>query len=60
MERLSEFHASSVRKEEVLQAEMTEIRRAICEAADSFTAEKKSLEESHNGLSLRGRDARFS
>ncbi|KAB1205586.1 hypothetical protein CJ030_MR7G017758 [Morella rubra] len=47
------FCASSSKREEELQAEAVELRLAMCEPADSFIAEKKGLEESRTGLTVR-------
>ncbi|KAB1206155.1 hypothetical protein CJ030_MR7G014300 [Morella rubra] len=52
LQRLSEYRASSSKREEALQVELVEVHRAMREAADSFATEKKNLEESRTHLSL--------
>lgn len=52
MQRLSDFLASSLKKEETLQAELVDLRCAMHKAADSLAAEK-DLEESRTGLTIR-------
>ncbi|KAB1226872.1 hypothetical protein CJ030_MR1G002655 [Morella rubra] len=53
LQRLSDSRASSSKREEALRAELVGLRRAMREAADSFAAEKRSLEEARTGLTLR-------
>lgn len=53
LQHLSEFLASSSKREETLRAEVVGIRCAMREVADSFATKKKNLEEIHIGLSLR-------
>ncbi|KAB1226839.1 hypothetical protein CJ030_MR1G012143 [Morella rubra] len=53
LQRLSDSRASSSKREEALRTELVGLRRAMREAADSFAAEKRSLEEARTGLTLR-------
>ncbi|KAB1223696.1 hypothetical protein CJ030_MR2G011691 [Morella rubra] len=53
LQRLSDSRASSSKREEALRTELVGLRRAMREAADSFAAEKRGLEEARTGLTLR-------
>ncbi|KAB1219227.1 hypothetical protein CJ030_MR3G001290 [Morella rubra] len=53
LQRLSDSRASSSKREEALRTELVGLRRTMREAADSFAAEKRSLEEARTGLTLR-------
>ncbi|KAB1226880.1 hypothetical protein CJ030_MR1G011837 [Morella rubra] len=53
LQRLSDSCASSSKREEALRTELVGLRRAMREAADSFAAEKRGLEEARTGLTLR-------
>ncbi|KAB1223852.1 hypothetical protein CJ030_MR2G009205 [Morella rubra] len=44
---------SSSKREEAFQTELMDLRRAMREAAGSFAAEKRDLEESRTALALR-------
>ncbi|KAB1216611.1 hypothetical protein CJ030_MR4G025772 [Morella rubra] len=52
LQRLSDSCASSSKREEALRTELVGLRRAMREAADSFAAEKRGLEEARTGLTL--------